>query len=49
MKDHINIIILDPEWVVAAKCPDEKCKSISFACCQDHLVEAVNEHIAETH
>lgn len=38
---------LDPEWTCFVRCPD--CDMRTFACCDEHAVEGMREHISANH
>lgn len=45
----MNIIVetLDPEWTCYARCP--LCPARTFACCKDHALSGMREHITTEH
>lgn len=42
----LKIQKIDPDWTVYAKC--HRCRAVSFACCEDHLIAELADH-ADTH
>ena len=47
--DNLIAEALDPEHTVQVRCPYEVRKTRTFACCAEHAIIGMQEHIRETH